>query len=95
MSLLLSLPFLAIMIGLLACGTSKTDTLPTPASNTSYDATTESIPGSSSLPLPEVGTEEGNAAPDFSFKLPDGSEQSTNMLAEQGKPVFLFFFTTG
>ena len=100
MSRLLALPFLAIIIGLLACGTSEspespgTDALPTLAPTTSSAPTTGAgtVPGGSDLL--EIGTEVGKTAPHFAFKLSDGTVRSTAQLAEQGKPVFLFFFAT-
>ena len=100
MSRILAIPLLAIIISLSACGsydsrgTSETDYLPTLAPTESSATTTEDEPGYGTLSLPETGTEEGKAAPHFAFKLADGSEQSTTMLAEQSKPAFLFFFTT-
>ena len=100
MSRILALPLLAIIIGLSACGAYnnpgayETDYLPTLAPTASSATTTDYVPGSDAVSLPETGTEEGKAAPHFAFKLADGSEQSTTMLAEQSKPAFLFFFTT-
>ena len=100
MSRILALPLLGIIIGLSACGAYdspgayETDYLPTLAPTASSATTTDYVPGSDAVSLPETGTEEGKAAPHFAFKLSDGSEQSTAMLAEQGRPTFLFFFTT-
>ena len=100
MSRIIAIPLLAIIIGLSACGpydsrgTSETDYLQTLAPTASSATTTDYVPGSDAVSLPETGTEEGKAAPHFAFKLADGSEQSTAMLAEQGRPTFLFFFTT-
>ena len=100
MSRILALPLLAIIISLSACGaydspgTYETDYIPTLSEPASSATAIEDEPGFGALSLPETGTEEGKAAPHFAFKLADGSEQSTTMLAEQSKPAFLFFFTT-
>ena len=43
---------------------------------------------------PEVGTGVGKTVPHFEFTLADGAKRSTAQLSSQGRPVFLFFFTT-
>lgn len=43
---------------------------------------------------PPVGSNVGNAIPNFDFTLIDGTTQSTLQLAEEDTPVFLFFFAT-
>lgn len=43
---------------------------------------------------PEVGTGVGKILPHFEFTLADGTKRSTTQLSSQGRPVFLFFFTT-
>jgi len=43
---------------------------------------------------PRFGIDVGDTVPHFEFTLSDGSRQSTTQLASQGKPVFLYFFTT-
>ena len=152
MSRLLALPLMAVVIGVLACGTSATQP-PTTATQASpavqsptnvppSDAATASsptgvstatvapglapapesraapasspIPGPTSAPAPvptvmptavppkaavivdqpEVGTAVGKTVPHFEFTLIDGTKRSTAQLANQGKPVFLFFFAT-
>jgi len=79
---------MAVLIGALACGTSATQAIP---------AATQT-PGLNAAPIsiiePEVGTRVGNTIPHFEFMLVDGTNISTAQLASEGKPVFLFFFTT-
>ena len=41
-----------------------------------------------------VGINVGNTLPHFELTLVDGSKVSTEVLAAQGRPVFLYFFTT-
>ena len=43
---------------------------------------------------PPVGINVGNTLPHFEFTLADGSVVSTEALAAQGEPVFLYFFAT-
>lgn len=100
MSRLLTLPLLAVLIALVACGTSAAEAPQTSATATvditpsgavSTETTSEVAPVSSKL---ETGTDVGKKIPDFEFTLFDGSVQSTAQLSSQGQPVFLFFFTT-
>ena len=50
----------------------------------------------STAPSPDisVGTQVGNTLPHFEITLLDGDKRSTERLAEDGKPVFLYFFAT-
>ena len=50
----------------------------------------------STAPSPDisVGTQVGNTLPHFEFTLLDGDKRSTEQLAADGKPVFLYFFAT-
>ena len=50
----------------------------------------------STAPSPDisVGTQVGNALPHFEITLLDGDKRSTEQLAADGKPVFLYFFAT-
>lgn len=150
MSRLLALPLMAVVIGVLACGTSATQP-PTTATQASpavqsptnvppSDAATASSPtgvstatlaaGPTHVPVstplsqstvapglapapvptvmptavppkaavivdqPDVGTAVGKTVLHFEFTLIDGTKRSTAQLANQGKPVFLFFFAT-
>jgi len=96
-------------MGLLACGTSATQGPPTESPSSAQTAesssaqststpateyTAAAAPGASMKIQPAVGLDVGDFVPDFDFTLSDGTGQSTAALASQGKPVFLFFFTT-
>ena len=101
---ILALLLSATVIGLLACGTSATETSPTGQSADSLSAQANNIASSensvatslesNSKVLPAVGTDVGKTLPQFEFTLSDGTKKSTAQLADQGKPVFLFFFAT-
>ena len=100
MSRILTLPLLAVLISLLACGVSATEA---PQSNPATTAdVTPSTAGSTEVTsqdasvssLLETGSEVGKKIPDFEFTLFDGSVRSTAQLSIQGQPAFLFFFAT-
>ncbi|MBC8281011.1 MAG: hypothetical protein H8E48_09520, partial [Chloroflexi bacterium] len=98
------LPLFAVFIGLWACGTSAPEPAPTgqstespAAQSNNISADTDSVAATLEPSLkvqPAVGTDVGEVVPHFEFTLSDGSKRSTATLASQGKPVFLFFFTT-
>ena len=98
---LLASAFTAVVIGLLACGTSATESLPTLSPTATPAATLESensLKTAPAIPVmidqPEVGTTVGKTIPHFEFTLADGTKRSTAQLSSQGQPVFLFFFAT-
>ncbi len=142
MSRLLALPLMAVVIGLLGCGTSAAEALP--ASNPTFtveaapvatpklasdsdnvramtaSSAPTSVPDSTAVPVatalplptaasaptiapakpaiiveePGIGTDVGQTLPHFGFTLFDGAQRNTAQLSSQGRPVFLFFFTT-
>ena len=98
MARLLALPFVAILLGVIACGTSATDGPPTsthPPVPTPVDSTSVATSRSALvIDQPEVGTDVGDILPHFEFTLVDGTRKSTAQLASEGQPVFLFFFAT-
>ena len=142
MSRLLALPLMAVVIGLLGCGTSAAEALPAlsptstveaapvappklasdsttvPAMTASSEPTSmpdsTTVPVATALPLPtaasaptiapakaaiiveepRIGTDVGQTLPRFGFTLFDGAQGNTAQLSSQGRPVFLFFFTT-
>ena len=101
MSRLSASAFIAVVVGLLACGTSATESLPTPLPTATRASTLESESSPSTAPAiavavdqPEVGTTVGKTLPHFEFMLVDGSRGSTAQLSSEGQPVFLFFFAT-
>ncbi len=65
------------------------------ASPTEPPADPTEAPTATAAPsAPPVGVNVGNTLPHFEMTLVDGSRVSTELLAHQGKPVFLYFFTT-
>ena len=99
MSRLSASAFIAVVVGLLACGTSATESLPTPLPTATRASTLESESSPNTAPAiavavdqPEVGTSVGKTIPHFEFTLADGTKRSTAQLSSQGRPVFLFFF---
>ena len=96
---------IVIVIGISACGTSDTDTFPElsdvgspgQASDDNPNLTLEPkrVRTQASLPdRPPIGTEVGKILPQFEITLFEGKKKSTASLADIGRPVFLFFFTT-
>ena len=100
MSRILTLPLLAFLIALVACGASVAEAPHanpaatadvTPSTAVAADVTSQDASVSSKL---ETGSEVGKKIPDFEFTLFDGSVRSTAQLSSQGQPAFLFFFAT-
>ena len=100
MSRILTLPLLAVLIALVACGASATEAPQsnpdatadvTPSTAGSTEVTSQDASVSSKL---ETSSEVGKKIPDFEFTLFDGSVRSTAQLSSQGQPAFLFFFAT-
>jgi ABC-type phosphate transport system substrate-binding protein len=100
MSRILTLPLLAVLIALVACGASATEPPQsnpaatadvTPSTAGSTEVTSQDASVSSKL---ETSSEVGKKIPDFEFTLFDGSVRSTAQLSSQGQPAFLFFFAT-
>ena len=100
MSRILTLPLLAVLIALVACGSSATEDPQsnpaatadvTPSTDDSTEVTSKDASVSS---LFETGSEVGKKIPNFEFTLFDGSVRSTTQLSSQGQPAFLFFFAT-
>ena len=89
---------------ILACSTTSKGDMPTesfsksPTAQSNSASNTENIFASTTLPSleiqPRFGIDVGDTVPHFEFTLSDGSRQSNTQLASQGKPVFLYFFTT-
>ncbi len=71
---------------------------PTVASATTAAPTATAVPSATAneepADAPPVGTNVGNTLPHFEMTLADGSRVSTDVLAAQGQPVFLYFFAT-
>ena len=89
---------------LMACSTTSKGDVPTESFSKSPTAQSNSAPNTenifASTPVPSLeiqpgfGIDVGDTVPHFEFTLSDGSRQSTTQLARQGKPAFLYFFTT-
>ncbi len=45
-------------------------------------------------PAPDVGSQVGDRAPDFTLELADGSAVTSASLSAAGQPTFLFFWAT-
>ena len=71
---------------------------PTVAPATEAAPTATAVPSATAneepADAPPVGTNVGNTLPHFEMTLADGSRVSTDVLAAQGQPVFLYFFAT-
>ena len=100
MSRILTLPLLAVLIALVACGASATEAPQsnppitsnvTPSKAVSTEVTSQDASVSSKF---KTGSHVGKKIPDFEFTLFDGSVRSTAQLSIQGQPAFLFFFAT-
>ena len=79
-----------------ACGSEPdTPTATSPAAATATAAPTATA-ASNGTPAdaPPVGADAGNSLPHFDMTLADGSTVSTELLAAEGKPAFLYFFST-
>ena len=104
MSRMLLLILTLTVTGLLACSTTSKGDMPTesfsksPSAQSNRASKTENTLASPPVPSlkiqPKFGIDVGDTVPHFEFALSDGSKQSTTQLASQGKPVFLYFFTT-
>ena len=80
-----------------ACGAEPTATPPATATAAPADASTAApidAPTEQPAAAPDVGADAGNSLPHFEMTLVDGSKVSTELLAAQGRPVFLYFFST-
>ncbi len=62
-----------------------------PQAQTDVAPTVESAPQAQTV---DVGYEVGMRAPEFGMSLLDGSKVTTSDLADEGKPVFLYFHAT-
>jgi hypothetical protein len=53
-----------------------------------------SVPPTEPPPPAQVGTKVGDMAPEFAFRLTDGTDVSSMQLLASGRPVFMFYFAT-
>ncbi len=85
--------------------TAVSATKPASASSTPTPATVAATPEPTQPPLPtaaptpapstaKVGTNVGDAAPDFAVQLTDSTEIASEQLLEPGRPVFMVYFAT-
>ena len=74
-----------------ACGSEPTATVAPTATPASIESPTAAPADTVAAP---VGTDAGDSLPHFEMTLVDGSTVSTELLAAQGQPAFLYFFST-
>ncbi len=74
--------------------TATGEPVPSPISPSPQPAATEAPIATAAPDAPPVGVNVGDTLPHFEMTLADGSRVSTDVLAAQGQPVFLYFWAT-
>ena len=67
---------------------------PTSQPSVTVEVPTDEPTAAATPEAPPVGVNVGDTLPHFEMTLADGSRVSTDVLAAQGKPVFLYFWAT-